>query len=72
MVDAAVGAAVSAWADAAKASVDAAPDVGCVNAPVGYAVKADVEPVTLHCGPVQPAPKTHAPPVHAGHVAASP
>ncbi len=26
----------------------------------------------LHCGPVQPAPKTHAPPVHAGQLLASP
>ena len=72
MVDAAVGAAASAFADAAKASVDAAPAVGCVYAPEGYVVKADVVPVALHWGPAQPAPKTHAPPVHAGQLIESP
>ena len=71
MVDTAVGAAVSAYEDAEKTSADAAPAVGCVNAPAGYAAKADVAPVTLHCDPAQPAPNVHAD-VHAGQAVASP
>ena len=57
---------------ASKASVEAVPAVGCVNAPVGYVVKAEVLPVTLIAGPAQPAPKTQEAPVHAGQLEESP
>jgi hypothetical protein len=60
-----------ACAAAAKVSVAAAPAVGCVYAPAGYVVKADVLPVMLIDGPAQPAPKVHAD-AHAGQLPASP
>ena len=72
MVEAGEGTAASKDWLASKARVDVGPAVGCVNAPTGYDVKADVLPVALIDGPAQPAPKAHAPPVHAGQLAASP
>jgi len=72
LVAEAVGGAVSGLAAAAKLSDDAAPAVGCVKTPAGYAEKADVAPVALTAAPAQPALKTHAPPVQAGQLAASP
>jgi len=70
-VDVEEGAAARALAPAAKARVEAAPDEGCVKTPAGYVRKAEVVPVTLTDGPLQPAEKLQ-PEVHVGHVAASP
>ena len=50
-------------------SVDAVPAVGWVY--VGYVLNADVAPVTLSCGPAQPAPSVQ-PDAHAGQLAESP
>jgi len=71
VVDAAVGAAASANAPAAKESAAPVPAV-CVKAAAGYAEKADGLPVTLIDGPAQPAPKAHGAVAHAGQLAASP
>ena len=68
-----MGAAVKALVvPAANASVDVCPAVARVKALVGYVINADVLPVTLIDGPLQPAPNVHGAVAHAGQLAASP
>ena len=72
MADAAVGGAIRAFAEAANTSEAVGPATGSEKTPAGYAEKADVLPVAFDVAPAQPALKTHAPPVHAGQLPASP
>ena len=59
-------------APAANASAAVCPDVARVKALVGYVINADVLPVTLIAGPLQPTPNVHGAEVQAGQLTASP